>query len=133
MILTPTKKEHQKNLLINVYELPATIPATPTTIKVWFFDEVKTGRYTSQAEFLSRRIIEFDMNKFNYIVDDIAAWKILEGGETLQVIIVGQKGKKNGIKLLAYLLEKYQLKMEDIILGFEDKNFILQLKAFLEY
>lgn len=132
MPLTPQKKEYQKGLLINTYELPAVESAIPLGIEVLYFDEVKISSFTSQAEFLVRRAAAQEIEASHYIVDGLAAWKILEGGATIKIIMVGPHSKQNTIKLIAYLCNKYQIDISNIVLGFEDKNFILQLKNKLE-
>lgn len=126
-MITPTKRERLKGLTINYYEVKEVKFKKPKEIQVFLFDSINTGSFISQAEFMTCRAAAQEIDPPNFFVDDVAAWKILEVGGTIQVVIMGKKGKKKAIKLLQYLLKTYNLKFDNIILLFDDKDFVLDL------
>lgn len=127
MILNPQKRETINGLSLYSYILPINTVASPKEIQVYLLTEPITTRYTSCSEFLTRRAALQEFEAFDYFVDNIAAWKILEAGEIIRLAIIGEGGKRKALKLIPYLLDKYNLTLENIVLTFEDKNFIKKL------
>lgn len=127
MILNPQKRETINGLSLYSYILPINTVASPKEIQVYLLTEPIPTRYTSCSEFLTRRAALQEFEAFDYFVDNIAAWKILEAGQIIRLAIIGEGGKRKALKLIPYLLDKYNLTLENIVLTFEDKNFIKKL------
>lgn len=126
MILKPQKIEKIKGTLLKTYLIEE--EPNPKEIQVLFFDEVKTSSYTSQSEFMTRRAAMQEIEDFTYFVDSVEIWKFKGGGTTIQIGLMGERGKRNCLKLLRYLIDKYSISLENITLGFFDPKFISQLK-----
>lgn len=131
MPLTPQSIEKYNSLKVNKYILNSK-KEKPTSIEIKLFDELYIGSFTSLAEFMSRRCFFNEMEPPHYFVDNISAWKLLEGGPVITIVICGEKGKCNAIKLIKVLCQQFNLGINQITLGFEDLTFVKQINSFLE-
>lgn len=105
-----------------------TFSEIPKNIEILFFDSAYQNNFISQPEYFTKRINDLQISPINYLIEGENCWKIMEGGEILRIIIFGKKSYKKTIDLLNRLMNKYSLETEDIVLGFEDKNFIKKIK-----
>ena len=126
MRLNPELKK-EKGLQYQSY-IVKSFPEIPKSIEILYFDDAYQNNFISQPEYFAKRINDLQIEPINYLIEGKNCWKIMEGGEVLRIIIFGKKSYKKTIDLLKRLMNKYSLKTEDIILGFEDKDFIKKIK-----
>lgn len=126
MRLTPKFKK-EKGFQYQSYIIK-TFSENPRGIEVLYFDDAYQNNFISQPEYFTKRIDDLQISPINYLIEGENCWKIMEGGEILRIIFFGRKSYKKTIDLLNRLMNKYSLKIEDIILGFEDRNFIKKIE-----
>lgn len=110
----------------------AKLPATPLGVTVHNTGAISVAATTTMAEQYTRATVNGNMNdvRVHFYVDDVCAWQNLpldlsgwhaaDGGgngnmKTIAIEVVGDsaKAEANAVKLVAYLLNKYGLNVED--------------------
>lgn len=105
-----------------------TFSEIPKSIEILFFDDAYQNNFISQPEYFTKRIDDLQITPINFLIEGENCWKIMEGGEVLRIIIFGKKSYNKALILLKRLMIQYSIGIDNIILGFEDKNFIKEIK-----
>lgn len=143
MPLTPDKTYTWNGLKVYEYLLTAhnpygiampgyNLPAVPLGVTVHNTGAISVASNTTMAEQYTRATVNGNMNdvRVHFYVDDVCAWQNLpltlsgwhaaDGGgngnrKTIAIEVIGDsaKAEANAVKLVAYLLNKYNLNVED--------------------
>lgn len=105
-----------------------TFSEIPESIEILFFDDAYQNNFISQPEYFTKRINDLQITPINFLIEGENCWKIMEGGKVLRIIIFGRKSYNKALILLKRLMIQYSIGIDNIILGFEDKNFIKEIK-----
>ena len=108
------------------------LPAVPLGVTVHNTGAISVASNTTMAEQYTRATVNGNMNdvRVHFYVDDVCAWQNLpltlsgwhaaDGGgngnrKTISIEVIGNsaKAEANAVKLVAYLLNKYNLNVED--------------------
>lgn len=138
-ILNPDKRYNWNGLQVNEYlltkhnpmgiDMPTVpLPATPLGVTIHNTGAITTASNTEPAEQYTRATVNGNMNdvRVHFYVSDVCAWQTLpltlsgwhaaDGGgngnrKTIAIEVIGNsaKAEANAVKLVAYLLNKYNL------------------------
>lgn len=121
-----TKFKKEKGFQYNSYILKNDL-APPQQIEVFLLDDAYQNSFISQSEYFIQRIEDLPISSIGYFVENRECWKVMDGGEIIQIVVFGKRSYQKTIELLELLLNKYSLALDSIVLNFEDKNFIKEL------
>ena len=102
-------------------------PAPPQHIEILYFDDAYSSSFISQSEYFVQRRDHPLLQSISYIVEGKNCWKIIDGGETIRIILFGKRSYDKAVKLLKMLLDKYSLTLDSVTIGFEDHLFIKEI------
>ena len=123
MRLKPVKERYHG---LNIYTCePQAKSVARNGIELYYFEEVPVNGFMSQAEYFVNMTQKNELPPFDYYVDFGSVWaNLCSRGTSWKIVLIGEKAKSRAMKFLYYLIKDNDIKMENIVLHFEDRDFI---------